>query len=356
MRLLKNAAVVAVAVSAVATTNVWAQYGPGPRPYPAPPAGPGYAPPPYYGAGPAYGAPQAPANDPYAAYAANPYSSTGTDGQAGQGQAQAQGAGAAAPQDQQPAGQYAAPPGGPGYPYAGAPGQPPGPAARNPWAPYYPWAGGQPAQGQGGPGQAPQAAPGPGGQAPSGATVAANVPGVPPVLNQPGQAAPGTAAVQPGASASAQVGPASFASATGAPGSNLPPAPTAGGVATDIIRIVDAGENATGFDPTPVRIPVNQPITWLNSSSGLVQIVAEDGSSFDSGVLAPGDSYSYTPTLIGSFYYRDKMRPWVRGVVVATPQPPAQPQPRQQPGQVQQQPGQPQPAQAPPPQQSGSQY
>lgn len=193
------------------------------------------------------------------------------------------------------------PPAQPGYdPYTAYAANPYAPAGQaNPWAPYYPW---PPAGGQ----------------------------GAPTTANQPGQAPPGTNMAVPGANVGAQVGPASFASATGAPGTALPPAPTAGGAFTDQIRIVDATDNRTGLDPTPARVVVNQPITWVNTSSSIVQIVAEDGSSFDSGPLAPGDTFTFTPTLIGTFYYRDKLRPWVRGAVVAVPEPPARPQPAAQ--------------------------
>jgi plastocyanin len=147
--------------------------------------------------------------------------------------------------------------------------------------------------------------------------VAANIPGVPPVLNAPGQPSPGTAQAAVNPNAGAQIGPSGVASATGSPANSLPPAPTAGGATTDIVRIVETTPESWAFDPTPVRIPVNQPITWINASSGIIHIVAEDNTSFDSGVLAPGESFSYTPTLIGSYYYRDKLRPWLRGVVVA---------------------------------------
>jgi plastocyanin len=83
------------------------------------------------------------------------------------------------------------------------------------------------------------------------------------------------------------------------------------------VRIVDSGDGGVALSPTPIRYPVNQTVTFLNSSSAIVQIATEDNSTFDSGPLAPGDSFTYTPSLIGSYYYRDKLHPWVRGVVVA---------------------------------------
>jgi plastocyanin len=99
---------------------------------------------------------------------------------------------------------------------------------------------------------------------------------------------------------------------------NLPLPPTAGGVNTDTIRFMAVGESSYTFDPSPVRIPVQQPITWVNTTTSIINVASEDTTSFDSGPLAPGESFTYTPTLIGSVPYRDKLHPWVRGVLVAT--------------------------------------
>jgi hypothetical protein len=145
------------------------------------------------------------------------------------------------------------------------------------------------------------------------------VPGVPPLANAPGQAPPGMMA-GPMAMTAPPTGPSGVASAQAAPSTLLPPAPTAGGAAVDTIRIVDTSEGGVGIDPTPVRYPVSRQITWINNSSQIVQIASDDNATFDSGPLAPGESFSYTPGLIGSVFYRDRMHPWVRAVLVSTGQ------------------------------------
>ena len=144
--------------------------------------------------------------------------------------------------------------------------------------------------------------------------------GMPPLLNGPGQAPPGSmAGVPANTGPGGQIGPSGVASASASTQyANLPLPPTAGGVNTDTIRFMAVGETSFTFDPSPVRIPVQQPITWVNTTTSIINVASEDTTSFDSGPLAPGESFTYTPTLIGSVPYRDKLHPWVRGVLVAT--------------------------------------
>ncbi|HZU06129.1 MAG TPA: hypothetical protein VFB73_09145 [Chloroflexota bacterium] len=145
-------------------------------------------------------------------------------------------------------------------------------------------------------------------------------PGIPPIVNPPGLLPPGMGIAVPDPNAAAPVGPAGVASAIGVPSAPQPSPPAAASVTTDTIRFVARGDNSWAFDPTPVRIPVGQTITWVNNSDVIIQIVSEDNSTFDSGALAPGESFSFTPTLIGTVYYRDKLHPNVRGVLVAVGQ------------------------------------
>jgi hypothetical protein len=145
------------------------------------------------------------------------------------------------------------------------------------------------------------------------------VPGVPPLANAPGQAPMGVAA-GPMAMQGPSVGPSGIASAQASPRTIAPPPPAAGGAATDTIRIVDTESGGVSIDPTPVRYPISRPITWINNSTQIVQIASDDASTFDSGPMAPGDSFTYTPTLIGTVYYRDKLHPWVRATLVSTGQ------------------------------------
>jgi hypothetical protein len=191
----------------------------------------------------------------------------------------------------------------------------PGAAAGMPMAGPMPGMPGMPMAGPMGPSGA---MPGPGGM--PGQPGVNAIPGVPPLANAQSPLPPGSA-MGPQGMAQAQgqgtsPGPSGFASMQASPTSQAGTPSNQGGASTDTVRIVESGEGSIALDPTPIRYPVNRQITWINNTSSIIQLVTEDVTTFDSGPLAPGDTFSYTPSLIGSVYYRDKLHPWVRGVVV----------------------------------------
>jgi plastocyanin len=128
----------------------------------------------------------------------------------------------------------------------------------------------------------------------------------------------GTAGPGPGQSTrpGAVVGPTGVPSAIGATSPAAPAAPAASSVATDTIRLVEQGENSFAFDPPNVRVPVLQTITWVNTSNSTIRVISDDNSYIDSGFLEPGQTFVYTPTLIGSTPYRDGVHPSARGSLV----------------------------------------
>ena len=179
-----------------------------------------------------------------------------------------------------------------------------------------PGAPGMPMAGPMGPGGAT-----PGMSAATGQSTVNAVPGMPPLANTQSPLPPGSV-MGPQATAAAQgvgpvAGPSGVASMQASPTSQQATPSNQGGASTDTVRVSDTDSGSVALDPTPIRYPVNRTITWINNSSAIIQIASEDGSTFDSGPLAPGETFTYTPNLIGSVYYRDKLHPWVRGVVVA---------------------------------------
>jgi plastocyanin len=62
------------------------------------------------------------------------------------------------------------------------------------------------------------------------------------------------------------------------------------------------------FVPAAITVPVGTTVTWTNNDAVAHTVTASDGS-FDSGNLAPGDSWSHTFTAAGSFDYRCNYHP-----------------------------------------------
>jgi plastocyanin len=75
------------------------------------------------------------------------------------------------------------------------------------------------------------------------------------------------------------------------------------------------------FDPTTVTVDVGDKVTWTNLDTTIHTVSAKDGS-FDSGNLAPSQSFTETFTSAGSFPYRCDIHSSMNGTVVvrgATP-------------------------------------
>ena len=72
----------------------------------------------------------------------------------------------------------------------------------------------------------------------------------------------------------------------------------------------------SGFAPATARILAGDTVTWTNNDTVSRSVVSNSGR-FSSGILAPGESFSYTFTQQGTFGYRDGTRVRIRGTVVA---------------------------------------
>jgi len=131
--------------------------------------------------------------------------------------------------------------------------------------------------------------------------------------------APAPAPPAPTAPASAQAPPV-------APAAPAPPAeirdtapvekpkakdePTALAAASTTVNIKDFE-----FGPSSVTVNVGDTVTWSNSGPTGHSATANDGS-FDTGILAKGESGSHTFTNAGTFSYICKPHPFMKGTIV----------------------------------------
>jgi plastocyanin len=75
-------------------------------------------------------------------------------------------------------------------------------------------------------------------------------------------------------------------------------APKAASSAPETVQI-----KGFAFGPKDVTVKVGQKITWTNQDSAAHTATAQAGESFDSGTLAQGASFSFTPTKAGTIAY-----------------------------------------------------
>jgi alcohol dehydrogenase (cytochrome c) len=112
-----------------------------------------------------------------------------------------------------------------------------------------------------------------------------------------------------------------------------PPAPSsevaANAYATDHVGIVDFG-----FQPGTIIVPPGTTVTWTNDGAqphSATSTVSESNAvKFDSGILNPGQTYSFTFDQAGTYDYFCIVHPFMRGKVIVDPNAP-KPAPQAQP-------------------------
>jgi plastocyanin len=62
------------------------------------------------------------------------------------------------------------------------------------------------------------------------------------------------------------------------------------------------GMGAQAYGTNPLQVPMGATVTWVNNDS-VPHTVTADDSSFDSGSIQPGQSYSHTFETAGTFPY-----------------------------------------------------
>ena len=123
--------------------------------------------------------------------------------------------------------------------------------------------------------------------------------------------------------------------ATAAPGEQTPPPassePPASASTSDFTVSIPAGafnyqpdnapdefadtENPPDYTPNVLMVPLGATVTWTNNDPGMTHTVTAADGSFDSGMLAEGQSFSYTFDQPGDFDYSCTPHPWMKGRV-----------------------------------------
>jgi plastocyanin len=77
------------------------------------------------------------------------------------------------------------------------------------------------------------------------------------------------------------------------------------------------------FSPTRIQVVLGTTVTWTNQDSvphnvTLAPVVMSSSNNWESGLLYPGQSFSYTFTSQGTFQYHCQEHPGMIGVVIVT--------------------------------------
>jgi plastocyanin len=86
--------------------------------------------------------------------------------------------------------------------------------------------------------------------------------------------------------------------------------PTAGGTTVSV--------HDNTFDPGTIEVQVGDTVEWTNKG-GIAHTVTGTGvAGFDSGSLAPGETFSFTPEKAGTFSYVCTFHPGMRGTIAVS--------------------------------------
>jgi plastocyanin len=79
-----------------------------------------------------------------------------------------------------------------------------------------------------------------------------------------------------------------------------------------IVKIIAAGQ----YDPENVTVVlgVNNTVSWVNGDL-VAHTITSDSGLFDSGLLSPGQDWSFTFIEPGSYTYHCSLHSWMKGVV-----------------------------------------
>jgi plastocyanin len=82
-------------------------------------------------------------------------------------------------------------------------------------------------------------------------------------------------------------------------------------VATNTVRIVNFA-----FQPMTLTVPLSTTVTWTNTATNTSHTTTSDTGLWDSGVLAPNQSFHRKFTTTGTFRYHCSIHPFMKGAIV----------------------------------------
>ncbi|HEV7664181.1 MAG TPA: cupredoxin domain-containing protein [Chloroflexota bacterium] len=135
------------------------------------------------------------------------------------------------------------------------------------------------------------------------------------VVAEPGDDRGGDRALEPGDDRGADDGVAAPAATVAAAAPSAPVTQT-GGVA---VNVVD-GSSASSWTYTPAQVTtiVGTRLTWTNTGAEAHTVTSDDRTTFDSRNMAPGATFSCTPTTPGTFAYHCAYHPFMTATLTVT--------------------------------------
>ena len=78
---------------------------------------------------------------------------------------------------------------------------------------------------------------------------------------------------------------------------------------------VNENEAPCAFAPQTIKAKVGEKITWANDDAAPHTVTAKSGGQLDSGTIAQGASFSFTPEKAGTISYFCAIHPSMTGTI-----------------------------------------
>jgi|GEM_PF-3228635 len=86
----------------------------------------------------------------------------------------------------------------------------------------------------------------------------------------------------------------------------------------DVVDTTEVTVNEDGFNPETIRVMLGDTVTWTNTGQEDVTITSDD-DLFNSSLIGPGETYSYTFNVAGTFDYSSEEDFMTSGTVIVEP-------------------------------------
>lgn len=73
------------------------------------------------------------------------------------------------------------------------------------------------------------------------------------------------------------------------------------------------------YEPATLTVKVGTTVTWTNAGAVAHTATADDGKTFDSGLMRPKATFSITLKTAGTFAYHCTYHRWMKGTIIAVP-------------------------------------
>jgi plastocyanin len=103
-----------------------------------------------------------------------------------------------------------------------------------------------------------------------------------------------------------------------APAAAKPAAPAGPSTAVNIVEPPFRPPQEWKHEPAAITVKLGSRVTWTNKGAVLHTATADDGKTFDSGNLDPGQSWDWAPTQAGTFAYHCTQHAWMKGTITVT--------------------------------------